>query len=262
MRDTNYASSPQSITNRCQHIAGWFARYMFYIGYSYEFNGRHGDQSVQLPLYGRIKFYFGGGNWHARLKIDGDEYKLQLSNNNTSEYTFGDGDDFGWANNKYQGEQTIANARKYLTTIKNEFVGTLKHLLQSVQLENDLEECSICNRFTICTREERVSRWYCESCLENAKKPPSSDEYVVYIMGNDEFGIYKIGLTKNLAKRFGQIKTGMPFTIKIIHWIECGAREDAYSLERNLHNMMRAKRMEGEWFTLTDSDLAELKRIE
>lgn len=65
---------------------------------------------------------------------------------------------------------------------------------------------------------------------------------------------YKIGVTKNdVAKRVKQLKTGNSNDIKIINTYQS---EHYRKIEGMLHRKFNHVREEGEWFTLTDEEVA------
>jgi len=92
----------------------------------------------------------------------------------------------------------------------------------------------------------------------NNKKPGGYKEIpgFVYVI-QSEFG-YKIGKTVNLKSRTRLFEVKLPFKIELVHY----AWFDNYSkAEREFHDMYAEKRLEGEWFSLTDTDLLEIKKF-
>lgn len=80
---------------------------------------------------------------------------------------------------------------------------------------------------------------------------------VVYLLRADN-GYHKIGRTKNLKRRLTDIGIKVPVKIELIHKIESN---DIVSAERFLHDRFGAKRVNGEWFSLTEDDVAWLKNV-
>lgn len=84
---------------------------------------------------------------------------------------------------------------------------------------------------------------------------------------NNEFGFvyllhfggeeYKIGCSNNVERRFREIKTQMPYDGKIIHAIETG---DPEGIEAYWHQYFKDKRLKGEWFKLSASDIKYFKK--
>ena len=86
----------------------------------------------------------------------------------------------------------------------------------------------------------------------------SENPGVVYILrcGNS----YKIGMTRvDVTKRLAALQTGSPERMEMITVIACDNPAD---LERRLHSMFAAKRLEGEWFALDPGDVELLKRVQ
>jgi DNA-binding CsgD family transcriptional regulator len=78
----------------------------------------------------------------------------------------------------------------------------------------------------------------------------------VYIISS-ELGFCKIGRTKNVAARMTQLKS-MPLKVDLIHTIAC---EDEVKFEKELHERYKDKKKSGEWFSLTEDDIEDLKLI-
>ena len=75
----------------------------------------------------------------------------------------------------------------------------------------------------------------------------------VYIVHSN--GAYKIGHAKIVDKRIEQISPVLPFPVELVIAI---AADDRYALERELHERFADKRLNGEWFVLTEEDLFDL----
>lgn len=88
------------------------------------------------------------------------------------------------------------------------------------------------------------------------KKP---NERVVYFIGSIEEGCVKIGYSNNAQKRLGQLKTGCPFPIRILHTIPS---KSPVTLESTLHGKYRKYRLHGEWFKIEGELKERLERLE
>lgn len=88
---------------------------------------------------------------------------------------------------------------------------------------------------------------------QNDKQPKKG--YVYLIVGIDASGVRncKIGKSKDVQSRHRQLGIKMPFPIEVEHYIECA---DMHCIERYWHHMFQGKRLEGEWFNLTDEDIS------
>lgn len=74
-----------------------------------------------------------------------------------------------------------------------------------------------------------------------------------------ETGHCKIGRSKDPETRLEAISTALPFPVSIFHRI---SSDDAYWLEQKLHRKFESKRVRGEWFLLSEEDLAQLLGFE
>lgn len=79
----------------------------------------------------------------------------------------------------------------------------------------------------------------------------------VYLMGSD-YGWYKIGAANDPLNRKETLGILLPFKITLIHAIQS---DRALALERKLHKMFDSKRINGEWFTLDQDDIAFFKSL-
>lgn len=77
----------------------------------------------------------------------------------------------------------------------------------------------------------------------------------VYVI-HSEYG-YKIGKTVNLKTRTQLFSVKLPFPIELVHY----AWFDNYSeAETRFHERFAAKRLEGEWFSLSPGDIEEIRK--
>ncbi len=83
----------------------------------------------------------------------------------------------------------------------------------------------------------------------------STGGYVYFI--RSQYG-YKIGKTKRMKDRAQLFSVKLPFPIEIVHfsWFD-----DYSAAERHFHHLFKDKRLDGEWFNLTEADLNSIKRM-
>ena len=68
---------------------------------------------------------------------------------------------------------------------------------------------------------------------------------------------YKIGRSRDAAMRYKAIKVQMPYKCEEVHVIET---DDPSGIEAYWHNRFKDKRLEGEWFKLSASDVNAFKK--
>jgi hypothetical protein len=83
---------------------------------------------------------------------------------------------------------------------------------------------------------------------------PEPSEGVVYVLGAPGSSTVKIGTTKHLSKRLGDIQRMSPVPLTVL-WTHPGGHD----LETNLHRHFKELRSHGEWFTF-HSDPVRLVR--
>lgn len=74
---------------------------------------------------------------------------------------------------------------------------------------------------------------------------------VVYLLKAGPY--YKIGKAKDLDQRVRQVKLQLPYPVETLHSIET---DDSIGIENYWHKRFACKRANGEWFLLTDDDVA------
>lgn len=85
----------------------------------------------------------------------------------------------------------------------------------------------------------------------------SNDGYV-YLVQLPSSGAYKIGRTKRIKLRLRELRSGCGENLRLLHTI---AVEDSIRTERALHIFFLHRRIEGEWFRLTDDDIEKITRM-
>lgn len=85
---------------------------------------------------------------------------------------------------------------------------------------------------------------------------------VLYIMQNGKTNEYKIGITNDINRRYRDLQTGCPNELRIVKIWTHYQRKIIQKYERVLHNYFKICkiRANGEWFRLSDEDIAELCR--
>lgn len=105
-------------------------------------------------------------------------------------------------------------------------------------------------------KQEVIDRLHLTNA-QTPKKRESEKGYIYLIRAST--GHYKIGRTKDITARFSFFVVKLPFEIELIHHFET---PDMRTAEAALHEQYKAKRVNGEWFNLTDEDVAQIRAIE
>ena len=91
-----------------------------------------------------------------------------------------------------------------------------------------------------------------------ASQPTDNTDYVYVIqMGNRN--IFKIGKSNEPGGRLANLQTASPYKLKLLHFF---AADNASAAEEQLHAELYEKRLQGEWFRLTNQRKTILSSIE
>ncbi len=77
------------------------------------------------------------------------------------------------------------------------------------------------------------------------------DSYIYLIHSHDD--VYKIGVSQRPKERLQSLGTLSPYDLTLVMAMK---HDDAYGAEISLHEKFKEKRMNGEWFKLTDKDVS------
>lgn len=91
------------------------------------------------------------------------------------------------------------------------------------------------------------------SLKKEADKPKKPRVGFVYLMRNNRNGYTKIGFSVSPTQREQTLQAEEP-DAEIIH-----VMRGSFGLERRLHSDYQSKRIRGEWFNLTASDVSQIK---
>lgn len=90
-----------------------------------------------------------------------------------------------------------------------------------------------------------------------ASQPQDETDYV-YLIRMGRKLIFKIGKSNAPQGRLASLQTASPFKLKMVHLFKA---DNASAAEETLHRYFHDKRMEGEWFRLTQAEKDALVRV-
>lgn len=91
-----------------------------------------------------------------------------------------------------------------------------------------------------------------------ASQPRNRKGFVYLLAAFHDKQLYKIGRATNPNNRLRTFNVKLPFPVAYECVIETG---DMYRLERELHRLFDDKRLDGEWFRLSQSDVQYIKSL-
>lgn len=79
----------------------------------------------------------------------------------------------------------------------------------------------------------------------------------VYLICDPDQNVYKIGVTRNIVQnRLKKLQTGNSSELHIVYTVET---DYPFRLETLLHNKFSNKKVQGEWYKLSDEDVKNFK---
>lgn len=101
--------------------------------------------------------------------------------------------------------------------------------------------------------EKRLKQLQEVEKVARERRPRSTAGYVYLIQSPTTY--WKIGRTSNPNDRMKTFNVKLPYEVSYKHLIKTS---DMYTLESNLHIKYASRRVEGEWFALTEDDVIEI----
>lgn len=78
---------------------------------------------------------------------------------------------------------------------------------------------------------------------------------MIYVIGNREEKVCKIGYSYNPKARLNQLKTAIPYEIELLF-----SHYGTVDLEKHLHDKYKSIHIRGEWFKYNDNVLEDIKK--
>ncbi len=113
-------------------------------------------------------------------------------------------------------------------------------------------------------RQQHLDELYYEFATEDEYMNHSGYIQYVYVIFNPLNGLYKIGQTEDIDKRYKQLRTqtGIELEVMMAFMLDKEIDISADVLEKKiLHEYFKRKRVIGEWFKLSLRDLYEISVI-
>lgn len=101
-----------------------------------------------------------------------------------------------------------------------------------------------------------LSQRFRESKMRRLKRNGPLPEGVIYFL-REEHGLVKIGKTIDFERRFRTLQHQIPYQLEIIALIHTFLTDE---LEEYFHAKFVNKRVKGEWFALSERDIADLQK--
>ena len=105
---------------------------------------------------------------------------------------------------------------------------------------------------------QKDTRFITVESSETANRVYPTGQYVYLIQDVTVTGYFKIGKTNNPSRRMYDFGVLLPMQVKVIHVIPC---QNMSQLEAQLHRQFADKRVNGEWFALSQPDIDYIKGL-
>jgi len=141
----------------------------------------------------------------------------------------------------------------------SEIEGVIQRFFPGIHCANTWAICEIAESeyclakrdiLSICLIDEVKVCWDCKELLDKRRR--KEFQGYIYLIGNHEKRVYKIGLSRQPKERYKAFRTKLPFAVEILHQI---GTDDMKKSETLLHNWFRDKNTHGEWFELSETDV-------
>lgn len=96
---------------------------------------------------------------------------------------------------------------------------------------------------------------HCDESVNRTERTKKKRPGFVYLI-RSENNKFKIGRTANIQKRMDQLTKNVPYKIELVHFHEA---TDYCQFEKQMHKLFFGKRVVGEWFDLSESDILAFK---
>lgn len=142
-------------------------------------------------------------------------------------------------------EEKFLKTRKQITREKFQFIRYCKKKLNDKGIKSvNGKHFSMCKHKVIIAKyNETFNSIAIEDYNEYLRIKKDKQNAYIYVVGNKEMNICKIGFTNNVFSRIGSIQTGCPFKLEIFCVVE-----GTIQTEKKLHAKYKDLRLNGEWF--------------
>lgn len=136
---------------------------------------------------------------------------------------------------------TLSQVEKEKQSISQQIAALQKEKQRLEQIETRLQE------------RDRIDAE--RQAAKEASRGQRSTAGYVYLLKETNGIHYKIGRTNNPENRVKEFGVKLPFKVEYTHLIQT---DDMYALEAELHIRYASKRVDGEWFLLSEDDVLEI----
>lgn len=141
---------------------------------------------------------------------------------------------------------------KELNQIYNNTAKTVND--KHIEMLCDFLKCDFHDLLSDYSKERLIERR--EFFRDKDWRKPQGILYFAYCEQGKFVGLTKIGYSKDVTLRMMHLENELNIKVDVIHFIPSN---DVMNLEKLLHQMFHFKKVSGEWYNLTDSDMNFIK---
>lgn len=143
------------------------------------------------------------------------------------------------------------------THLESGDISAVENIIKEYFPAISIPECASCqSRFWL---EQVDDEFYCRECREILQTGGGNKAGFVYVFGSNDTGYYKIGSSTRPINRMQDYeRSKLPFPVDMIHTIPV---DNKLRAEAELHRVFRDKRVNGEWFTLSQDELHKITTL-
>ena len=92
-------------------------------------------------------------------------------------------------------------------------------------------------------------------CRQKVSRSKTVEPGHIYVIGNAKLRKYKVGVTKDVQKRLGNLLVACPVPLELV---DSKSVDDMYNTERMLHEALEQFHSHGEWFNLSQEQATKI----
>lgn len=215
----------------------WARQALFFVGLSWQKNRTEMSTVFQVSRLLALRWCNSHGVPKAQLIESGTEKSHWLG-----AYTI------------YGDDPFLLDVFSKYTSLESDDILGAENIIKEYFPAISIPRCASCqSRFWL---EQVDDEFYCQECRDILRPGNNKKAGFVYVFGSNDTGYYKIGSgTKPVSRMRDYELSKLPFPVEMIHTIPV---DNKLRAEAELHKAFKSRRVNGEWFTLSQDELHQI----